>query len=238
MKEFKEKIEKTLTEFESSQDAVLQKIACEVAIRVKKGGRLYVVGTGHSHMVGEEFYGRAGGLACIELIAPMELTLGEHPLKSTQIERISEYANVIFTQYKITNKDMLMICSNSGRNGLPVELALQCRQKGISTIAFTNVKHSSNVTSRHASHKNLYQICDYVIDNCGEVGDATISLTGVKGKMGATSSLIGMYMSQTLSMYIASELVKIEIEPPVFISANVDAGDNWNQKIMEEYYHI
>mgnify|MGYP003311194211 CR=1 FL=1 len=128
---FLEKIEEILTRFAESQEPALKAVAKAVADRMEQGGMLYVVGSGHSHMVGEEFYARAGGLACIRLIAPMELTLGEHPMKSTMVERSADYARVILTQYKITDKDIVMIVSNSGRNPLPVELALELKELGI-----------------------------------------------------------------------------------------------------------
>lgn len=238
MKLFREKIIQKLIEFDETQEENLTIVAKVIVDHLENNGKFFAVGTGHSHMIGEEFYARAGGLACINLIAPMELTLGEHPLKSTQIERITEYANVIISQYKIEKGDIVMITSNSGRNGMPIEFALELKKRGITTIAFTNLKHSKNVTSRHGSGKRLFEVCDYVIDNCGEIGDASMVIDGVKGKMGSTSSVIGMYMVQTLSMMIAEEMVKREMVVPVFLSANVDDGDTWNNAIMKEYYNI
>lgn len=236
MEEFEKRITDLIHTFSDSQEDVLCKVAQAVAHAVDGGGRFFTVGTGHSHMVGEEFYARAGGLACTRLIAPMELTLGEHPHKSTQIERIPAYAGVIISQYGISAGDVVLISSNSGRNGMLVELALELKKMGAVTVAFTNRKHSESVSSRHASGKKLYEICDYVIDNCGEVGDATMSLPGIRGRMGASSSIIGMYMAQTLSMYIARAMAEIGLEPPVFLSANVDAGDAWNDSLMRQYY--
>lgn len=235
---FKEKIIQLIEDFTNTQETNLKEISKVIVDHIENGGKFYAVGTGHSHMVGEEFYARAGGLACIQLIAPMELTLGEHPLKSTQIERIAEYAHVIISQYKISKGDIVMITSNSGRNSMPIELALELKRREIKTIAFTNLKHSRQVTSRHESGKRLFEVCDYVIDNCGYKGDAIMDIDGVKGKMGSSSSIIGMYMAQCLSMHIAKEMVQREMTVPVFLSANVDEGDKWNDKIMKEYYHI
>ena len=65
-----------------------------------------------------------------------------------------------------------------------------------------------------------------------------MELDGVKGKMGSTSSIIGMYMAQSLSMLIAVEMVRRGMEAPVFLSSNVDAGDEWNESIMKKYYNI
>lgn len=238
MDAFEEKVIQLIQEFTRTQSETLARVAQAVVDHLEKGGTFYAVGTGHSHMVGEELYARAGGLACIRLIAPMELTLGEHPLKSTNIERIPEYAHVILSQYGIKKGDIVMISSNSGRNNMPVELALTLKEKQVTTIAFTNLNHSQKSTSRHASGKRLFEICDYVIDNCGVEGDALMTLEGVKGQMGASSSIIGMYMAQTLSMMIAREMVKRGMSVPVFLSANVDAGDEWNDSIMKAYYHI
>lgn len=231
-------IHEILTRFQYTQADVMQTVASAVADRMEDGGILYVVGSGHSHMVGEEFYARAGGLACIRLIAPMELTLGEHPMKSTMVERSADYAHVILTQYKISEKDMVMIVSNSGRNGMSVELALELKRRGIPTIAFTSLAHSTQSSSRHASGKRLFEICDYVIDNCGCPGDAAMTLPRVPGKMGATSSIVGMFMAQSLSLLLAQELECRKMEVPVFLSSNLDEGDRWNKHIMEKYYGI
>jgi uncharacterized phosphosugar-binding protein len=235
---FQNKIFEILDTFRRTQEPVLKQVASAVADRMAQGGILYVVGSGHSHMVGEEFYARAGGLACIRLIAPMELTLGEHPMKSTIVERSGEYAQVILTQYKITDRDIVMIVSNSGRNALPVELALELKRRGIPTVAFTGLNHSRGSSSRHASGKRLFEICDYVIDNCGCPGDASMELEGVAGKMGSTSSIVGMFMAQSLSMLLARELADRNMEVPVFLSSNLDEGDRWNKHIMEKYYGI
>jgi len=235
---FGKHIHEILTRFQASQAEMLQQVASAVVDCMEKGGILYVVGSGHSHMVGEEFYARAGGLACIRLIAPMELTLGEHPMKSTIVERSADYAHVILTQYKITEKDIVMIVSNSGRNAMSVELALELKGRGIPTIAFTSLAHSGESSSRHASGKRLFELCDYVIDNCGCPGDASMKLSGVPGKMGSTSSIVGMFMAQCLSLLIAQELESRKMEVPVFLSSNLDAGDGWNKHIMEKYYGI
>ena len=235
---FSSHIHEILSRFQQTQSAMLQKVSSAVVDRMEKGGILYVVGSGHSHMVGEEFYARAGGLACIRLIAPMELTLGEHPMKSTMVERSADYAYVLLTQYKITEKDMVMIVSNSGRNGMSVELALELKRRGIPTVAFTSLAHSGESSSRHSCGKRLFEICDYVIDNCGCPGDAAVQIPGVPGKMGSTSSIVGMFMAQSLSLLIAQELEHRGMEVPVFLSSNLDAGDSWNKHIMEKYYGI
>lgn len=238
MKAFESKITEILHTFETTQEENLRRATVTIVDALEQGHEFYTIGTGHSHMVGEEFYGRAGGLACVKLIAPLELTLGEHPLKSTKIERMADYADVVMMQYKLRPEDIVLISSNSGRNAMIVELALKLKQQGTATIAFTSLSHSTQVTSRHASGKRLFEVCDIVIDNCGCPGDARLELEGVPGQMGASSSIMGMYMAQCLSMLVARELADRGMEVPVFISSNLDGGDNWNRSIMEKYYGI
>ena len=238
MERFGAHICSVLQRFQETQKVALETVASTVVDRMEQGGILYVVGSGHSHMVGEEFYARAGGLACIRLIAPMELTLGEHPIKSTVVERSADYAHVILTQYKIRPQDIVMIASNSGRNALGVELALELKKRGIPTIAFTSLAHSMESSSRHSCGKRLFEVCDYVIDNCGCPGDAAMRLPGIPGKMGSTSSIVGMFMAQSLGLLLAQELQRREMEVPVFLSSNLDGGDAWNKHIMEKYYGI
>lgn len=60
---FYNKVIEILDIFIKTQSEMLETIANEIVEKIQKGGRFFVFGTGHSHMVGEEFYARAGGLA-------------------------------------------------------------------------------------------------------------------------------------------------------------------------------
>ena len=51
-------------------------------------------------------------------------------------------------------------------------------------------------------------------------------------------TIIGTYIAQTLGMYIAEELHKQDMEVPVFLSSNLDGGDEWNDSIMKKYYGV
>ena len=72
-----------------------------------------------SHTLCEEFYGRAGGLAFVVPIMTSELTMTEHPTKSSFLERLSGYAAILADLYDIEEGDVVLIASNSGRNAYP-----------------------------------------------------------------------------------------------------------------------
>ena len=108
-------------------------------------------------------------------------------------ERLPGYARVLLDSYPITSHDVLLIVSNSGRNALPVEMAIEARERGIATIAITSLEHSRAVGARHASGLRLFEACDVVIDNCGVAGDAALELDGIGEpvRVGPTSTRSG-----------------------------------------------
>ncbi len=196
------------------------------------GHKFFVSGSGHSHTVAEEFYGRAGGLAFPVPIMTAELTLEEHPTKSSYIERLPGYAKILAELYGIAAGDVVLIASNSGRNAYPVELALCAHAQGAKVIAITSLDHSSQVTSRHESGKKLMDIADLVIDNCGVKGDAAFRTEGCLSPICPTSSMANAFIVQAITAACVEELAKHGAEVPVFVSLNTDG----NEKINEGYF--
>ena len=201
-----------------------------------KGGRIYVFGTGHSHMIAEEMYIRAGGLALVHAILPPEVMLSSMATKSTMIERLEGYAPILVDLYNIDEKDTLMMVSNSGRNAVSVEMCLAAKARGASVVALTSMKHSSACTSRHSSGKRMFEVADVVIDNHAEKGDAGLWIDGLNLPIGGVSDAIGVAIAQVLNTEVIERMVKAGVEPPVFCSSNVDGGDEKNAHLYETYY--
>jgi uncharacterized phosphosugar-binding protein len=225
-----------LVEVKETQRDNIQKAARLVAESVEKGGRMYIFGSGHSHMVAEEIYIRAGGAAFVKAILEPSLMLHEMPNKSTYLERIEGYAGVLLKLHKVDKNDTVVVVSNSGRNALPVEMALEAKKIGAGVIAITSLQHSTTVSSRHKSGKKLYEIADVTIDNCGEKGDAVFEIEGLDTPTGPTSDTTGTAIAQALVATTLDILVKKGIKPPVLVSSNVDGGDEINDRIFDEYY--
>lgn len=204
----------------------------------KDGHKFFVSGSGHSHTVTEELYGRAGTLAFTVPILTPELTLTDHPTKSTLIERLDGYATILAELYRISEGDVVLIASNSGRNSYPVELAIEAKKRGAKVIGITNMKHTQSVTSRHSSGKRLFEICDVVIDNCGEIGDAATPVDNSNLTIFPTSSIANSFICQCLNGEVCECLKQLGCEVEVFISANLDGGYEKNVKYFNKYTRL
>ena len=197
----------------------------------KNGNNTFTFGTGHSHMLGEELYARAGGWNYIKPILQDELTLSSHPFKSTLIERVEGYSEVLLGLFNVKNNDVVIITSNSGRNGLIVEMALQCKKRGAKVIAVTSLEHSSSITSRHTSDKLLKDIADIVIDNKSPSGDAVIKIGN--DKIGPISTIDNLFIGHSIVLETLNILENENIDYEIFVSSNLDGQDDRNKKLME-----
>lgn len=223
-----------LNKFRTTQQATMELAAKAIVKAYLDKKRFLIFGSGHSHMIAEEFYARAGGLAFVTMMIQNELTLTDHPMKSTHFERVEGLGQAYFELYHLEAGDVLLIASNSGRNPLPVELARLAHEAGVTVIAFTNASQVKQVTSRHSSGKNLDAYANLILDNCGAYGDAGYELPNGQ-RMGSTSTVVGAFMAQALSIMIAQDLLDRGLELPVFRSSNLDGADEDNKRLFERF---
>jgi uncharacterized phosphosugar-binding protein len=232
--EYCKRIVESMETIKNTQTDTIMKAAEEIAPRLEKGGILNVFGTGHSHVLAEEVYARAGGLIQARAIVPHELTVDLDMQKSTLMERTDGLAAIVFATYKIRNCDALIIASNSGRNAVPVQMAQEAKNRGIFTVALTNLAHSKGVTSRDKSGKKLYELCDVVLDTCGPVGDALVPVPGKDYSIAPASSILGALVLEMLVCSIVETMVSHGRDPFILRSANLDSGDEHNNNAKEQ----
>lgn len=199
---------------------------------LQRDHRFFVYGGGHSHMIAEELYSRAGGLACINPMLEDEIMVHQSGDKSNLMENSAEYAHVLMMKYGLKKDDVLLIASNSGKGNLTVELATIAMAAGVKIIALTNVRQSKLVTSKHLSKKRLFEVADVVIDNCAPINDAAFIIND--RECCPLSSALGCYLAQCIVVDLAYIMVKNDIIPPVLISANIEDAQTAEQKKIKE----
>lgn len=186
---------------------------------------LYVAGSGHSHMLAEEVFYRAGGIAQAQAILDPDLMLHLGAERSTHLEREEGRAERVLAQYPVGPGDIVIVASNSGRNAYPIEMALAAKARGATTIALTSLRHARQTTSRHNSGKLLYQVTDLVLDNGGEYGDAALDIAGRDVRMGPTSTMVGVFILNTLLAEAVDQLAARGIAIDVYQSANMQGAE-------------
>lgn len=192
------------------------------------GHTLHAFGTGHSHMLAEELYYRAGGLVRVRPILFEGLMLHASATLGTTLERVPGLAAAILADHGVAADDVLLIASNSGSNAVVTEMAEEARRRGLRTVAITSVDHATSEDARQGQGLRLHELVDVAIDNGGVVGDASIELAGLSGRVAPTSTVVGAAIANTIVAEVAERLLARGTTPEVFTSANIAGGDDHN----------
>lgn len=228
-------ITELLAVIEKEEQEVMQQVAQQVAKTIEHDGVIHLFGCGHSHILTEEVYYRAGGLVPIHPILHEPLMLHEGALRSSALERKNNYAETFMDEQDIQNGDMLIVISTSGRNPVPVDVARIANQKGAFVVGITSISYSSSQPSRHASGEHLYDAVDIVIDNHAPIGDALLSHDKVKVNFSPSSTVIGSAILNAIFAQTVKVMAENNYSPPVFLSGNIEGADEHNQKLVDRY---
>ncbi|MBR0473377.1 MAG: SIS domain-containing protein [Erysipelotrichaceae bacterium] len=216
--------------YETNKDKI-HELAEKFAENIMEDRMIHTFGTGHSHMIGIELFARAGGLGNVDALLDPDVLTSNGAQRSGALEKLPGVADIVYDNYNIQPGDIMIVISNSGRNSMPIEMAMRCKKEGVFVVAVTSLKQSEKMISRHPSGKRLFEVADVVLDNCAPSGDGCLNINGYI--TGAVSSIASMFMLNT----ITSEAIKIVTDkgfkPYIFQSQNVDGFDN--DAIYEHY---
>jgi uncharacterized phosphosugar-binding protein len=208
-----------------------------IADTVEAGGRIFACGAGHSSLPAQDVVYRAGGLALMNLLTvPGAVGVDVMPaVLGSRLERVEGLADAVLETSPAQPGDVLVVISLSGRNALPVELAMGARAKGMKVIGLTSLAYPKHQESRHRSGTYLKDHCDIVLDNKIEVGDAELSADGVPAPFGPASTVVCCALMQAVVATAVGTLAERGLTPPMLRSGNVDGGHDWNRRMMSEY---
>lgn len=207
------------------QQETIARAAQVIADSMAGDGLLHLFGAGHSHMLVEELYGRAGGLTPVNAILIPRLMLHEDMVQSTLLERREELAQEILADQPLQPGDVMLVISNSGRNGLSIEVARLARQQGLTVIALTAVGYSRTLSSRHSTGLRLLEVADIVLDNHGQPGDACLEFPTLRIRTGPTSTIVGAAVLDAVMIEVIARLMRLGVTPPVLVSVNLVGAD-------------
>lgn len=224
--EFFDKAEECMEKLKNTQGGNIHNAALLISESIRNGGILQAFGSGHSYAGAIEVCGRAGGLIPSKIIR-------DH--SDGIFESVEGNAYYLMRQVDVRPEDVFIIISNSGRNPLSIEIAEYVKKKGCKVIVVTSLDISKSSASRHSSGKLLYEFADVVLDNQSEFGDAALEIEGFDTKVCGTSSFSTCLLLQQTIYEAIRDMVEKGYEPPVFKSANVDGGREFNQILEEKY---
>ncbi len=212
---------------EATQKENVEKTARLFADCLKNKGMLQAFGSGHSQAGASELCFRAGGFIPTKQI--------KEPAGGAY-EGIEGVGTFFMKKVDVRAEDVIVLISNSGRNPLPIEIALESKKKGASVVAITSLEASRNLTSKHSCGKNLWQVADVVLDNCVMDGDASLELEGLDTRICGMSAITTAILVQACVYRAAEMLLEEGIVPPVFKSQNIEGGAEYNDALLKEYF--
>ena len=229
-----ETVSQTLDTIFHQETAKIDKAGEILAETLKKDGLLYVFGCGHSHMLAEELFYRAGGLAPVYPIFETAAMLHEGAAKSSRIERMSGYAKHVMDRYPIGPNDCLLVVSTSGINPFPMEMAEAAKAKGAQIIGISSFAYLGN-PSRHPEGKHLPDFCDICVDNHVPTGDATVQVCADGTKAGPVSTIASIAIANSIVLHACEVLNNQGNEPRVFHSGNCPGADGYYAELIRDY---
>lgn len=226
---------RVLGEIQRTQAEAIDKAANLIFASLMLDGVLHVFGSGHSQLVAEEAFHRAGGLVPVNPMTEPFLSPLTPPKKSGRLERLSGIAAILLNYHAPQSGEVLIIISNAGINPVPVELALEAKKRELAVIAITSLRHAQAVASRHGSGKRLFEVADLVIDNGGEAGDGALAFPGLAAKVGPISLVAGAFIINSIVCGVVERFLTKGLRPPVYLSANLPGGDEHNRQLEAKY---
>lgn len=224
---FQERILDLCTHVCDGQEEAIRATAEIFAETIMKGGVIQSFGSGHSLGNALEISGRAGGLIQTKLI---QATAGMY-------ETVEGIGTAFANDMDLREEDTFVLISNSGRNPLSIEMAQVAKAKGIKIIVVTALDVSKSSTSRHSSGKLLYEYADVVLDNKSIFGDACVEVEELPVNVGGTSLYTGSILLDCAVLEAIDIMLDKGFVPPLFMSANVDGGPEYNKKYLDLYKH-
>jgi uncharacterized phosphosugar-binding protein len=218
-----------------SQRTVMMEIAERMTDTTRRDQRIFTFGTGHSHLLAEESFYRAGGLANVVPILAEHFMLHNLPAVGSKLERTPGLANLILDRYTPAPGEMLFVFSNSGINYLPVELAIRARERGVVVVGVSSFAYARQAPLSGLGLR-LDQAVDLALDNGGLPGDALLEIDGLNWRVAPSSTIVSALIWNCLVAETAQRLQASGVTPPIYASFNVEGAAEHNEILLDKWH--
>ncbi len=242
--EYLSKITEVIERIDKEQTANIQAAADLCAGIIASGKMVHMFGSGHSVLPVQDLFPRYGG------------TVGWHPLMDPRlmwnnvigpggarellwIERQEGYIANFLQSYNLQEGEAIIIYSHGGLNAAPVEAALYAKERGLKVIAVTSGENYKKAAATHSSGKKLGDLADILIDNCCPLEDSLVPVPGYYQKVGASSTVAVVTITQTLASETSLRLQKMGHKMYIFVSPNVtEIPKDYMQEVYAAYREL
>jgi uncharacterized phosphosugar-binding protein len=226
---------------EQTQMGAIGEAARLCARAIGDGGLVHLFGTGHSRIPLEEMFPRYGSFPGFHPIAELSMTFhtqiaGANGQRQAMfIERVEGLADQILVNFDFGPSDVMMVFSAGGLSGVPVEMAMGSRHRGLPVIAVTSVAQSMAGTASHPTATRLLDHADIVIDICTPAGDALVNLEGVDTPIGPGSTIAYTAVVNEIKVQTAALLAERDALPAVITDPAI-VGEERAEALFEAAY--
>lgn len=224
-----------------SQGNNIMRAAELMADCTEQGGIIRSFGCGHSHLISEDVFWRSATLANVQAIVECSLSGQVEIIKSSKLESMEGYGQILFAYHRIAKPDVVICISNSGNNAVTIDFARAAKESGVPVIAITNTRYSDYLKKEHSMGMNLKDVADVVIDNCSEIGDACVDIANFDMKVGSSSTIPGVFIQSSLMVQAAELLVERGACPDVYYNGHLATNSEdvrvHNDGLVDKYFY-
>jgi uncharacterized phosphosugar-binding protein len=208
---------------------------------IAAGGLVHLFGTGHSRIPVEEMFPRYGSYPGWNPIVELSMTfhtqvVGANGQRQAMfIERTPGLAEVILSNFRFQQSDVMIVFSASGLTAVPVEIARGARQRGLRVVAVTSVAQSMSGEPEGTAGARLLDEADLVIDLCTPAADALSIIDNLDTPVGPGSTIAAVAIVNSVKVRVAELLTQREAMPPVITRASV-VGPERSRALFDRAY--
>ena len=230
------RIHEILTEAFEKERENMETSARMIADANCEGRSIFAFGCNHAGLITLELFYRSGGMVTINPVRSPGMMLEiSPPTMTSEMERMAGYGRILFKNLPTKPGDILIMHSVSGRNAVTIDMAEAAREAGLDVIVLTNMTTATSVPSRHPSGKMLHDFATVLIDNHGDLGDASVSIEGFPQRLAPSSTVVGAAILNAIVARASEILFERGVTPPVFMSGNLEGGDAYNKAVIAKH---